>query len=95
MQAELDAEFPGVFQLIGINGIGYESSNSLATDGNTIPWLQDTAVANVWVSWDVEYRDVIIVGADLKRRGVYNLTTHSLADAANRAALKQLLLDAR
>ncbi|MGV3620612.1 MAG: hypothetical protein ACO1OB_07330 [Archangium sp.] len=95
MQTDLEAEFPGEFQLIGINGIGFESSNSLATDGRTIPWLQDVASQDVWTKWAVEYRDVIIVGADLTKRDVYNLTTHDLGQAEFRAALKQKLLDAR
>lgn len=95
MQVELDAEFEGEFQLIGINGIGFESSNSLATDGRVLPWLQDVASQNVWNAWAVEYRDVIIVGRDGTRRDVYNLTLHDLANATNMAALKQKLVDAR
>lgn len=95
MQTELDAEFPGAFQLIGVDGIGFESSNALATNGRTIPWLQDVQSADVWTRWAVEYRDVVVVGGDLTKRDVYNLSTHDLSNAENRASLKQKLLDAR
>ncbi len=54
MQSELDAEAPGAFQFIGVNGIGFESSNALMTDGRTLPWLQDVASENVWITWGVE-----------------------------------------
>ena len=84
-----------MFQLIGVNGIGYENSNDQAVAGRTLPWLQDVASQNVWVSWGVEYRDVIIVDAEGNRRDVYNLTTHDLAVAANRETLKRKLEAAR
>lgn len=64
------------------------------TAGRTLPWLQDEASVDAWGAWQVEYRDVIIRAADGQKAGVFNLTTHDLADEANRAALKQLLLEA-
>lgn len=95
MQTELDAEFPGVFQLVGVDGIGFESTSSLATMGRTLPWLQDVSAQDVWTKWGVQYRDVVIVGTDLLRRDVYNLTSHDLGNPEFRAVLKQKLLDAR
>jgi hypothetical protein len=65
------------------------------TAGRTLPWLQDRPDVNAWRAWQVEYRDVVIRGADGQRLGVYNLTLHDLADPANQATLKQMLLDAR
>jgi hypothetical protein len=91
MQSELDAEAPGAFQFIGVNGIGFESSNSLMTDGRTLPWLQDVASENVWISWGVEYRDVVIVDAQGNRREAFNLTSRDLAAQTNRDALKERL----
>ena len=95
MQVELDAELAGQFQFLGVNGVGYETSNALMTDGRQLPWLQDVPSVGAWALWRVEYRDVVILDAAGKERARFNLTTHDLAQQANRDALKQLLLDAR
>ncbi|MFZ5442719.1 MAG: hypothetical protein ACOZQL_22105 [Myxococcota bacterium] len=95
MQLELDAEFPGAFQFIGVNGIGYEASNAQMTDGRVLPWLQDVPSVEAWALWRVEYRDVVILDSSGRERARFNLTTHDLAQQANRDALKQKLLEAR
>lgn len=59
-----------------------------------LPWLQDTAEANVWVSWNVAYRDVWVLDGENKLVAVYNVTEHNLADAANYQALKDILIGA-
>jgi hypothetical protein len=98
MQAEIDTELGGVagkrVQLLGVNGAGLESGNAYVTNGRTLPWLQDVADQQVWTSWAVAYRDVIVLDAENKPIAVYNVTTHNLADPANYAALKQILIDA-
>lgn len=81
--------------LIHVNGVGYESGNEGFVAGKTTPLLQDTGLVNAWALWAVEYRDVVILDAEGQKRAVYNLTTHDLSVPSNRAALKQLLLDAR
>ena len=94
MQSELDAESTDLpIQLIGINGIGHDSANADMVAGRDLPWLQDTAQTEVWTSWNVGYRDVVILGADGKRSHVYNLTSNDLGNAGNFAQLKQLLID--
>ena len=95
MQVELDAEFPGAFQFIGLNGVGYEASNALMTEGRVLPWLQDVASVDVWTKWHVEYRDVVILDGQGLERARFNLTTHDLAQQVHRDALRQTLLDAR
>lgn len=95
MQKQLDAEAPGAIAILGVNAAGYEATNDLMTTGRTLPWLQDRVDVDVWLAWQVEYRDVVIRDADGQRVGVYNLTLHDLADPANQTALKQLLLGAR
>jgi hypothetical protein len=95
LQDELTAEAPGAIFLLGINAAGLESQNLEMTNGRTLPWLQDTAAANVWGAWDATWRDVVIVGAASDRRGVYNLTSNDLSVPANYAELKKMLLDAR
>ena len=59
-----------------------------------LPWLQPEEGQTVWTLWEVEYRDVVILGPDNERVGVYNLTTHDLADPANYAELRDLLFEA-
>jgi hypothetical protein len=80
--------------LAGINGIGFESGNDLMTDGRDIPWLQDITSEDVWTSWEVVYRDVVILDADNHIIDTYNLTSHSLGTTANYEEFKNLLLAA-
>ena len=81
-------------QILGVNGIGLEGTNDLASSGRDLPWLQDTIAADVWNVWPIAYRDVVILDRQNVFYDVYNLTTYNLADAANRDELKQLLRDA-
>lgn len=78
-----------------MNAVGYEAGNDAMTAGRTLPWLQDRVGVDVWRSWAVEYRDVIILDAANRRVGVYNVTLHNLDDPVHQAELKQRLLDAR
>ena len=56
--------------------------------------LQDVEEVNLWDTWAVTYRDVIIVGPDGKKIGVYNLTTNNLNNDTPYAELKDMLIDA-
>lgn len=95
MQAEFDATVPELkIELLGVNGAGHESGVALMTEGRTIPLLQDTAEADVWGLWAVTYRDVVILDRENVPYGVFNLTEHDLANMAEYAALKGMLLDA-
>ena len=94
MQKELDAEGLAVpVQILGINAVGAESGNDVMCDGRDLPWLQDTAGEQVWQSWNVTYRDVVILNPQNERVAVYNLTTHDLATPANYDTLKSMLRD--
>jgi len=81
-------------QLLGVNGIGLESANSIITAGRTLPWLQDVLAVDVWKSWAVEYRDVVVLDAQNRPVAVYNLTTYDLGNPTNYAKLKSILVDA-
>lgn len=81
--------------LINVNGAGFESGNDAFVVGKTMPLLQDATTTNAWAAWAVEYRDVVVLDAAGLKRGVLNLTSNDLSVAANRAAMKRLLLDAR
>jgi hypothetical protein len=93
MQEELDdARTARPVRLLGVNGIDLESDNALVVEGRTLPWLQDTRDAQVWGSWDVVYRDVVVLDVDNRRVFTFNLTSNDLGDAGRYAELKDLLL---
>ena len=90
MQTELAAEGHDV-QLFAINEIGFSGMSGMAALGD-IPVLQDTSEFFVWESWDVTFRDVVILDRANQKVGEFNLTTDSLSNPANYEALKALLI---
>ncbi|TNF30992.1 MAG: hypothetical protein EP329_12955 [Deltaproteobacteria bacterium] len=95
MQNELDAESTAVpIHILAVNAAGQESANDLAVADRDLPLLQDTAQDDVWGSWGVAWRDVIVLDRDNVPIYTVNLTTYDLGDASNFAALKQVLRDA-
>ncbi|MBK8998098.1 MAG: hypothetical protein IPM35_20435 [Myxococcales bacterium] len=81
-------------QILGVNGNGLESGNAGMTAGRTLPWLQDTLATDVWKSWAVEYRDVVVLDEENRPVAVYNLTTYDLGNPTNFAQLKSILVGA-
>ncbi|MBW1881817.1 MAG: hypothetical protein JRI25_20500 [Deltaproteobacteria bacterium] len=81
-------------RILGVNGVGYESGNTLICDGTDLPWLQPIAGDTVWTDWGAAYRDVFILDENNVQIGVYNLSVHNLSVQAEFDGLKQLLLDA-
>ncbi len=77
-----------------MNGIALESGNASITAGRTLPWLQDVLATDVWKSWAVEYRDVVVLDQENRPVAVYNLTTYDLGNPANFAQLKSILVGA-
>ncbi len=94
LQADLDAEFPGAVQIVGINDVLYASGNDSITDGRDLPWLQNTEEADLWNVWGVAYRDVWVLDAENVPVGIFNLSGNSLADQANYDTLRTLFVDA-
>ena len=93
MQTELTAKRTGSdIAILGVNEQNLEADNAEMCEGRDIPWLQDTTAVDVWHSWDVTYRDVVILNGENEPVAVYNLTEHDLRDSANYDALKALLL---
>ncbi len=80
-------------RILGVNGQGLESGNPTITAGRSLPWLQDTAAANVETAWQAGYRDVVIVDAKNFSLQAFNLTDNDLSVPANFDALKKLLVD--
>ena len=93
MQQELSDTHPELaIQLLAVNEIGYHSGlDTMAALGN-LPLLQDTPEAGVWDAWGAGFRDVVILNAANEQVASFNLTTHSLAEPENFAALKSLLV---
>lgn len=92
LQDEIDAAgWPQTVRILGVNAAGQESGNAAAIVNKDLPWLQDTAGVSVWTSWNVEWRDVVILDRANRKVGVYNLTVHDLADPNNYLELKGLL----
>jgi hypothetical protein len=78
----------------GVNEIGFDSGNPLISSSGDLPMLQDVEDVNLWESWGVTYRDVVIIGADGKKVGVYNLTQNNLNESEPYEALKTMFLEA-
>ena len=95
MQAEIESqETLRAIQVLGVNDIGLESGNDGITAGRVLPWLQPVAGEEIWTLWNVEYRDVVILGAGNEHLGTFNLTVNDLSDPVNYAALRNQLLEA-
>ena len=92
MQAELSAEGHDI-PILAINEIGFTGLDGMSALGD-LPVLQDTAEEDVWADWDVTFRDVVILDRDNQKVGEFNLTTDSLSNPENYAALKALLIAA-
>jgi hypothetical protein len=93
MQNELDGEvYPATIQILGVNGAGLEAGNASICMDRDLPWLQDTTTDMVWASWNVDFRDVVVLDTAGNQVAVYNLTVHNLADPMNFAELKALLV---
>jgi hypothetical protein len=100
MQDDLETNYPGLWiEIIGVNSYGQESGAPSFSAGRDRPVLQDVdanqdGASDLWVSWDVDPRDVVILDGDNVRVGTYNLTTYDLEDPGNYATLRQMLIDA-
>jgi len=94
LQKEIDAENPesGIF-ILGVNEAGY-GNNEAICEGRDIPWLQDTQEDDWWGTWEITYRDVVILNRDGNEEAVFNLTEHDLGKPNEYAAFKALLLNA-
>ena len=99
MQNDLAANYPQFdIHILGVNEAGLEAGNALTTAGRDIPWLQDVdgnhdGWSDVWTSWDVAYRDVIILDAENAKVGTFNLSSHDLQVPADYNALRQMFID--
>ncbi len=100
MQDELDASYPELdITILGCNRAGEEAGNVSFVEGRDIPFLQDVdsdsdGDSDVWESWDVNQRDLVIVDSRNVRVETINLTTFSLTIPENYELVLQMLIDA-
>jgi thiol-disulfide isomerase/thioredoxin len=92
LQAELDEQYgAGAVQIFGVNAAGYESGIPDITEGNSLPLLQDVDSVDAWDAWYSEWRDLVVVDEDNAWVGLFNLTSHDLADAGNLTDLRAMI----
>ena len=95
LQADLDTTTTArPIRIIGIDAVGHESDNAVICNGRTLPWLQDTAAAEVWRAWAANKDDVIVLDSTNVIIATYSVAAHDLTQSANYAALKNLLVTA-
>ena len=93
MQNELDTlEVTIPVQIYGINAIGYPTKEFF-TEGRSLPWLQDDRDAQAWETWDIGYRDLVILDADNTPVHKFNLTEVNLTTADAYDSVLQSFLD--
>jgi hypothetical protein len=93
MQKILNTDYPNSrIAILGVNRKGLGSNESFC-EGRDIPWLQDTADADWRCTWGVTLRDVIILGWNGDRVGVFNLKQHDIIDDVEFEALIDLLIE--
>jgi len=94
LQAQLIAENAATkIRILGINAEGLEAGNPTIITNCTIPWLQDTDAADVWVAWGGQQLRLQILDTFNIRQAIWNHTTNGLAvpNDTNWNALKALL----
>ena len=77
--------------IVGVNAAGLDAYNDAFTDGRSLPWLQDEANVDAWGAWGAEWRDAVVLDADLRVVDKRNLTSFDLTDDANEAAYVETL----
>ena len=80
--------------ILGVNHMDKSSANQQMTEGRDIPWIQDVPTVNAWTTWDISYRDVIILNADNEYEATINVTTSNLTEADGYNSLMDLITEA-
>jgi len=80
--------------VLGVNQQGLEGGNAGYVVGSTLPWLQDVPQVDAWGRWGVHTRDVVVLDAENRVHGIYNLQVNDLNAPEAYEALKALILDA-
>ncbi|MFM2160905.1 MAG: AhpC/TSA family [Pseudomonadota bacterium] len=78
--------------ILGVNAAGLEDSNDAFTAGRVLPWLQDVATTDAWGAWGAEWRDAVVLDAQLRVVDKRNLTSFDLTDDGHQAAYTEALI---
>ena len=82
-------------KIIGINGVNAVNDDlSGMLLNNSLPWLQDNNTEDVWNSWGVKIRDLIIFDRNGEYYTKINLTQMDLDLEQNYNDIKNLLINA-
>lgn len=87
------------FPILAINEEGLESGSSQISPDENLPWLQDVdqdanGISDVWYdSWDITFRDVIILDETNSVAEIYNVTPNDLGNPTNYNTLRLMLLE--
>ena len=81
-------------QILGVNRVGSESGNTTISTGRILPWLQDTAAAQVWYAWHADTDEIFILDTENRSYATFSVGAYPLDTPANYDALKSLLLQA-
>lgn len=84
---------------MGVNWAGLESANAQATEGRSIPWLQDMdhdgdGSSDAWSHWGADHLDLVVLDGNNEVMGVTNLITYGLGTSGNHEAMRDALIDA-
>lgn len=77
-----------------INEDGYESGHEDLFAVTDLPVVQDDAHAQVWTSWEAEWRDVFVLDAANETRLVFNLVERDLSVQADYDELRAAFIAA-
>jgi hypothetical protein len=102
MQYDLDTYYPNLdldVSILGVNAHDQAAGNAWFTSVSDLPWLQDMDASgdgqsDVWVNWQVVYRDVILLDAANVPVGRFNLTDQDLQSFENYDALRRMFIEA-
>jgi hypothetical protein len=92
LQSEIDTLGWGLnVRFLGLNEIGHGVGNTNIPAVSDLPWLQDNTEQKVWDSWDVTFRDIVILDEQNVPVATFNVTTYNLGVSANYDSLRTLL----
>jgi hypothetical protein len=77
-----------------VNESGYEDGHEDLFAVTDLPVVQDDAKAQVWSSWEAEWRDVFVLDAANETRLVFNLVERDLSVQADYDELRAAFIAA-
>ena len=87
------------FPILAINEEGLESGNSQISQDKNLPWLQDVdqdanGISDLWYdSWNITFRDVVVLDENNSVVDIYNVTPNDLADPTNYNTFRLMLVE--